>query len=1132
METDDSLVLHTLRFLAEDDPVPSAHPEVTAALGTPETFTRLLDQLDRLEPAPTTRSTRGPGGPSWEDWLEGNEVPVAAVANELETLDALRQRLKASANPVRVAGERHSDNTIAQPQPGSLLVDLRSWQKGASFPLERRDQGGRTWVRVFAWENLQDLVDRLAAAKLAPINTGSFTGQTVAGPLSMGTHGSGVGLGALADHVVAIDLLGTHGPTGTVHRIRSAACPFPDGETVTLPHGRGTYVPVPSDAPLAAAVVNLGTFGVALSYVLEVRSDYWLHQEVELTTLDEALTWVDQPANRSKYRHVELVLTPVPVKGGRQAAILKRTEVKPGSQPRQKPAKLPRIVESLRDRLGRTRIVTRILERSEPLRKHLFDGALDAQQANNGVCGPWPEVLVRNTGIAAHGFEVHFPAVFTRAGISAVLAGMKAAHDLDGAKATAPIGVRFVKSGEQLLGMNHKRVHLAGREVEVDSWCTVEVPRLYGAARPEAIPRRILAALRAAGIPARPHWGQYFPVDQVEATALYPRLADWRAARAAFGADARFLTPAIAAATGLPQPKAVVALPRVAGAGEVRRVLCVPGVGARNEDPDWRSTWQRAVAKAAAAAGGPTPQVEFLALDDVFEGPKLDADTLGDALAGLLDSRLRYRTSRTRARGWLEHLEGRSDWDPEVVARWLTSAPIRDALKQRLAVLVEGFQPNVVVAHGLGGLVAYDLLSDTERPPLRLRHPLQLFTFGTQIGHQGLRSVWGGRLQKPGAVDRWLHVYDPDDPVFTAPITGAGAHNVTVCTAEVSDPQPALRYLRHPTVEELVWPTLLGRDTPPRRLGAVMTTAAHRSRKALLVGIDRYASPGIDLEGCVNDVYRISALLQSRYGYAADDIRLLTNDRATADAMRTRLDWLLEDARDGDQRVFYFSGHGARVPGYNALEVVDQVDECLVAHDFDWDVPGSAIVDDEFLERYAQLGYDVRFTALFDCCHSGGMARSGAAQARGITPPDDIRHRLLAWNGETWAHRSPVVGRSHTVRTRQRRKVRNAFLGSAQAIRPARAEFDDLRKLRGHKGPYMPVLLYGCAEGELAFEHRVGPTVYGAFTYALAEALQQDGDRTFEEVVQEVRRSVKALGYAQRPELEGPSVVTSTPFRL
>ena len=75
------------------------------------------------------------------------------------------------------------------------------------------------------------------------------------------------------------------------------------------------------------------------------------------------------------------------------------------------------------------------------------------------------------------------------------------------------------------------------------------------------------------------------------------------------------------------------------------------------------------------------------------------------------------------------------------------------------------------------------------------------------------------------------------------------------------------------------------------------------------------------------------------------------------------------------------------------------MDECLVPYDFDW-TPEHAVTDKQFLNLYSQLPYDSHFVAIFDCCHSGGMTREGGRKARGITPPDDIRHRALRWNAE------------------------------------------------------------------------------------------------------------------------------------
>lgn len=69
--------------------------------------------------------------------------------------------------------------------------------------------------------------------------------------------------------------------------------------------------------------------------------------------------------------------------------------------------------------------------------------------------------------------------------------------------------------------------------------------------------------------------------------------------------------------------------------------------------------------------------------------------------------------------------------------------------------------------------------------------------------------------------------------------------------------------------------------------GGIVT--APSSRVALLVGIDRYRSEGINrLTGCVNDVHAMKELLVSRYGFAPSDVKTLTDGEATRDGI-TRL---------------------------------------------------------------------------------------------------------------------------------------------------------------------------------------------------------------------------------------------------
>jgi hypothetical protein len=77
-----------------------------------------------------------------------------------------------------------------------------------------------------------------------------------------------------------------------------------------------------------------------------------------------------------------------------------------------------------------------------------------------------------------------------------------------------------------------------------------------------------------------------------------------------------------------------------------------------------------------------------------------------------------------------------------------------------------------------------------------------------------------------------------------------------------------------------------------------------------------------------------------------------------------------------------------------------------VPYDFAW-TKETAITDDDFYHLYVDLPYGARFFAIFDCCHSAGMTRDGMRKIRGITPPDDIRHRMLEWDArqQIWRER-------------------------------------------------------------------------------------------------------------------------------
>ncbi|WP_110518466.1 caspase family protein [Herpetosiphon llansteffanensis] len=144
---------------------------------------------------------------------------------------------------------------------------------------------------------------------------------------------------------------------------------------------------------------------------------------------------------------------------------------------------------------------------------------------------------------------------------------------------------------------------------------------------------------------------------------------------------------------------------------------------------------------------------------------------------------------------------------------------------------------------------------------------------------------------------------------------------------------------------------------------------------ALLVGVGNHRDDYYTLPTSVNDVYAIEAILRhpSRCGYPANQIKLLHDDAATTQGIRENLTWLKDCAhRDPSATIiFYYSGHGIRD---------ERTDEYfLLPHDgFD---AATGLTATELSESLQAISAQ-RLLVLLDCCHSGGMAKSGNGLGR------------------------------------------------------------------------------------------------------------------------------------------------------
>lgn len=141
-----------------------------------------------------------------------------------------------------------------------------------------------------------------------------------------------------------------------------------------------------------------------------------------------------------------------------------------------------------------------------------------------------------------------------------------------------------------------------------------------------------------------------------------------------------------------------------------------------------------------------------------------------------------------------------------------------------------------------------------------------------------------------------------------------------------------------------------------------------------------------NLQGAVNDVRALREMLLGRYGFRPEDVHLLLDQQATRQALLEGIErCLLAPSCPGDVALFYFSGHGSRVPNPRSDEP-DGMDETLVPADAPLGVPD--VRDKELRRRFNRiLDRGARLTVVLDSCHSGSGARfPTGASCRGLKP--------------------------------------------------------------------------------------------------------------------------------------------------
>lgn len=233
---------------------------------------------------------------AWQNWI--GDHSVTAFRGSPTTKDELISAVEFAARSgrrIRAVGSGHSFSSCAKPRSGQSFLNL----SGLSGPFSEVEwvksdppglAAGERLIRVKAGTRLKTFNRVILAGRrpaLAIINMGTFDGQTLAGAVSTGTHGTGTRLGSLADLVVSMDVVTLTRDGDGQPRVQMIRVEPADGITDLAAfrrdraeHGMTLYQ---DDDIFYSMVVSYGCMGVAFSYTLKVRPAYWLRVEDDTT---------------------------------------------------------------------------------------------------------------------------------------------------------------------------------------------------------------------------------------------------------------------------------------------------------------------------------------------------------------------------------------------------------------------------------------------------------------------------------------------------------------------------------------------------------------------------------------------------------------------------------------------------------------------------------------------------------------------------------------------------------------------------------------------------------------------------------------------------------------------------------
>lgn len=345
--------------------------------------------------------------------------------------------------------------------------------------------------------------------------TGASNGQTIAGAISCGTHGSAIDVGAIHDSVVALHIVTA--PDRHVWLERATAPLASDSLVAAV----GAQL-VRDDALFNAALVSFGSFGIIHGVVLEVDDLFYL-QDYRKQYPNAAATWaaIEQLdfANVALPRggavrpyFFQALFNPYDRTGGPYLTVMYRDATRPAGAPSPGLHDKWRPGDSIADLVGgATDLTSQITPSLAPMLLHAMYPDV------NGVAGTWGEMFwdTSSRGKLAS----------TAMGIPMERAqeAVEALYDLnDEFQIPGFFAMRFVKGSQAPLAFTRHQERTC--VLEVDGAFSNKMMAFYAAAWEK---------MNELGIPTTYHWGKMQPFDAAGPVRMYgkPAVDAWKAAR-------------------------------------------------------------------------------------------------------------------------------------------------------------------------------------------------------------------------------------------------------------------------------------------------------------------------------------------------------------------------------------------------------------------------------------------------------------------------------------------------------------------------------------------------------------------------------------------------------------------------